>query len=137
MEVKMEIKKFEDLFEEIEKDLEINSVNLQEKLFKVPNLHTKYLRMFYNYQKIYLKKKKQLNELYTEIYDKYKNGDEILDKKEIQFYVLSDKEYSDLKYKVNQLENMIDILEKTVKRVNNLSFDLKHIIEWVKFQEGA
>lgn len=133
----MEIKKFEDLFEEIEKDLEINSVNLQEKLFKVPNLHTKYLRMFYNYQKIYLKKKKQLNELYTEIYDKYKNGDEILDKKEIQFYVLSDKEYSDLKYKVNQLENMIDILEKTVKRVNNLSFDLKHIIEWVKFQEGA
>lgn len=133
----MEIKKFEDLFEEIEKDLEINSVNLQEKLFKVPNLHTKYLRMFYSYQKIYLKKKKELNELYTTTYDKYKNGDEILDKKEIQFYILSDEEYSELKYKVNQLENMIDVLEKTVKRVNNLSFDLRHIIEWVKFQEGA
>lgn len=128
--------KFEEFFKEIEDDLYLDSVNIQKKLFEIPQLHSKYLKRFYMYKKEYYKYKKELEQLYTKKYNLLKNGDELLDKKEIQFMIVSDEEYSDLNYKIKQMENMIDILERTIKKVNNLSFDIKNIIDWVKFQAG-
>ena len=128
--------KIEALFDEIEEDMNITQMNIQDKLYEVPKLHGKYLRLYFKYKTALIKKQQELDLLYTDKYKKYKNGPELLDKKEIQFYILSDKEYSELRFKITNLEHIVDILDRTVKKVNGLSFDCKNIVAYLQFISG-
>jgi len=128
----------DELLDEIESDLTINQENLDQKLFSVSSLHAKYLRHFFNTKTILNRKQKELNIEYKKLYYKIRdNSSEILNQKEIIFNILGDDDYAQLNFEVEVLIDLVDILDRTVKKVNNLSFDLKNIISWQQFQAGG
>ena len=48
----------------------------------------------------------------------------------------ADKEYRDLKGKVEYYETVVDYLQEIVRSVSNRSFQIKNAIEWRKFEAG-
>lgn len=54
----------DELFEEIDNDFNINFENLADKIYKVPALHSKYLRLFFNHKSKLNKYNEELNKLY-------------------------------------------------------------------------
>ena len=127
----------EELFKNIDDDLTLSHTNLQDKIYEIPKLHNKYLRLFFDTKNKLNKKQIQIDILYKETYMKFKNENEILDKKQIEFHILSDTDYSKLNYELKKLNNLVDVLEKTVKRVNNMSFDIKSIIDYLTFIQAG
>jgi hypothetical protein len=127
----------EELLKDVDDDLEINSINVQKKLFEIPKLYSKYINIYHLYYKQLLQKRKELDKLYKLKYEEYRDGEQLLDKKEIFFYILGDDKYSKLKHQVDGLDHLVDILDRTVKRVNSLSFDMRNAIDYLKFIEGG
>ena len=128
----------ENIFDELDKDLELNSADLQMKLFQVPLLYRKWQRIYFKYKKQLNKKVKELDALYKRKYYEIKDGDRLLDNaKEINFNIIADNEYSKLRLETETLKDMVEILEDTVKRISRMSFDIKNLIEWQQFLNGG
>ena len=121
----------------IQTDLEITIENIDSKIYQVPGLHSKYLRLFFNTKTKLNKKQKELNILYKKIYYHIKDeANEIMNQKEIIFNILGNEEYAQLNLEVETLIDLVDILDRTVKKVNTLSFDIKNIIAFNQYQSG-
>ena len=127
----------DELLKEIEDDLNITPENIEVKMYEVSGLHSKYLRHFFNTKLKLNKKQKELNILYSFLYYKIKDdSDDLMNQKEIIFNIMGNDEYSKLNYEVQVLTDFVDILDRTVKKVNSLSFDVKNIIEYNKYLQG-
>ncbi len=126
-----------ELLDDIKNDLFLDSINIENKLYEIPSLHAKYLKMFFNTKSKLNLKQKELSILYKEKYNKLKDGDDILSAKELIFMIQGDGEYSQLNYEVQVLTDLVDIIDRTVKKVNNLSFDVKNIIDYLKYIQGV
>lgn len=127
----------QELLQMIESDLTLTPNNLEDKLYLIPSLHSKYLGIYFEFKTKLSKKERELSVLYKDKYIELKTkSDELLDKKEIQFYILGDEEYSKLNYEVKLLTDYVDILDRTLKKVNQLSFDAKNILAHIQFLSG-
>ena len=127
----------DELLNEIDKDLNITPDNLESKMYEVSGLHSKYLRHFFDSKIKLNKKKKELNLMYKDLYYKFKDeSDDLMDKKEIIFNIHADEEYAQKNYEVQVLIDLVDILDRTVKKVNTLSFDVKNIISYKQYLTG-
>ena len=51
-------------------------------------------------------------------------------------FIEADKEYRELKGKVEYYETVVDYLQEIVRSVSNRSFQIKNAIEWRKFEAG-
>lgn len=129
----------DDLFKEVEEDLTINFDNLQDKLYKVPNYHSKYLKMYFDQKKILNKCNEELNKLYKKKYYYYTEQYEYkLDTvKEINFHVFSDEEYSKANLKTENQKLLVDCIERTLKRVQFMSKDVSNIMDYMKYVQGV
>jgi predicted nucleic acid-binding Zn-ribbon protein len=126
-----------DLFKELEDDLTLTPINLQDKLYEIPKMYNKWQRIYFENKKKLNKKVKELDELYKSKYYYYKDGDRLLDnQKEINFNVISDKEYNALRIEVENLKDLVKVLEQSVDRIGKMSFDVKNIIAWNQFLSG-
>ena len=128
----------EELLDDITKDLFINAENLDTKLYEVPGLHSKYLKQYFNSKLKLNSKKRELNILYKKRYYEIKEeSNDLMNQKEIIFNILSDDEYSKLNLEVQALTDLVDILDRTIKKVNNLSFDIKNLVAYLNYQAGT
>lgn len=129
----------DELFEEIEQDLNLTYENLQEKLYKIPSYHSKYLKLFFQHKSKLNKYTEQLNKMYKDKYYYFTNEYEYkLDNaKEINFHILSDDEYASLNTKVENQKLLVDCLDRTVKRVQYMGGDCKNIITYLGYQNGC
>jgi len=126
-----------ELLNGIEEDLTINQSNIETKMYTIPGLHAKYLRYFFDSKLKYNKKNKELSILYkTMYYDIQDKSNEILNQKEIIFNLLADPQYSKLNLEVQTLADLVDILDRTIKKVNTISFDIKNIISFRAYLDG-
>ena len=121
----------------IKVDLEINAGNLETKLYEVPSLHSKYLGLYFSTKTKLAKSEKELAQLFKERWSFYKDGDDLLDKKEILFHIMADEEYATLNMNVQIATDMVDVLDRTVKRVGNLSFDMKNLVSYLAYLQGT
>jgi hypothetical protein len=124
---------------EMEEDFRLTPENIQDKMYTVPNLHSKYLKIFFREKARYNKMDKELNKLYREKYYFYTTKyDKLLEnQKEIQFHILSDEEYAELNQKVENQKVLVDCVDRTLKKVSQLTFDIKGIIEYTKYLQGV
>ena len=51
-------------------------------------------------------------------------------------FIEADKEYRELKGKVEYYESVVEYLQEIVRSVSNRSFQIKNAIEWRKFEAG-
>jgi len=139
------------ILEEWRKDAEIDSTELGEESIKIPQLHSKYM-------KIYFEERRRLKAHEFEVKDislkkhEYYNGrmsqnelDELnwipfpkkLMKHEIEMHIESDSDIIKHNMKiVNQKEKM-SLLEEIIKNLNQRNFQIKNAIEWKKFTQGV
>lgn len=141
--------------EEIEKmwavDGKIDETNIAREGSRIPELHSKYYKMYY---RAVMKTNKLKSELKVLEKDKieYYNGTmaqedlkergwkpnplKIL-RSDMDKYIQSDKDIIELCLKIDYYAGMSKFLEDIIKQINNRNFQLKTIVDWLKFQNGG
>jgi hypothetical protein len=135
----------------IKKDLEIDQTALDSESAKTPQLHNKYLVLFMDER---LKLKKLQNEQAVLRKNKWlyytgRMSKEELDqfgwepfelnilKNEADEMIEADLEYIKLVERLAFQEEKVNYLENVVKIVNNRQWQIRAIIDWLKFTQGV
>jgi hypothetical protein len=115
----------------------LDKADLEAKLRSIPNLHSKWLRYFMKRSKVLLQKERDLRDLERtkRKFYLYKYDYEVKPT-QVQFYIDSDEQYSKQLYQVNLQRKLVDLIERTLKKTTQLSFDLKNLIDFKKMKEG-
>jgi hypothetical protein len=142
---------FEELQEQIEKDLSFDETQLDTESLRIPQLHNKYLKHLYS-EKLMLKKlRNDMGEL-TRIKYEYYTGklDETtlkergwepfqlrVLKNDVDMYLEGDKDMNRLKGRIQLQEERVDYIESTVKAIANRGWLIRNAIDWKKFLGGV
>ena len=140
----------EQISEEWRKDASIDSTELAIESLKIPELHSKYLKIYFGERQRMKGFEFQLKELSIKKYEHY-NGrlseDELeelgwepfvkrLMKNEIDMYMEADKDVIAITMKIVAQKEKIEFLEEVIKNLNQRNFQIKNAIEWRKFEAG-
>lgn len=130
-------KRLQKYIDESSVDFIWDSDKIRDKMYKMPIIHNKWLRYFYKERDELIKAEKNLLSLYRKKYYYYKDDyDHKLDVKQIAWHIESDDEYAKKLYNVNLRKEVVSYVEKTIRRITSFSFDMKNIIEYLKFSNG-
>ena len=135
----------------VEKDLKIDSTELDLASLRIPQLHNKYLNIFHDERLLLKKIKIDFKELSRSKWEYYtgKMDQDTLDelgwepfplkilKTDIDRYLDSDKDLSAEKSKIDYQEEKVLYLESVLKNITNLQWNIKNAIEWRKFLNGT
>jgi len=142
---------FDELKNMIKKDLEIDQTALDTESSRTPQIHNKYLVMYMDEK---LKLRRMENELSVLRRNKWlyytgRMSKEELDqfgwepfelnilKNEADQMIESDPDYIKASEKVNFQSERVNYLEDVVKIVNNRQWQIRSIIDWLKFTQGV
>ena len=126
------------------KDSKIDTVMIDEASIKIPQLHHKYLTLLSEYKLLLKKKELQLKTLkHTRgMYYSGRGPDDDepfpykLLKSEVKDWVDVDNQVTAAELKVEYYCATIDALERILHQVNQMSFNIRNVIEWRKFAGG-
>lgn len=126
-------------------DAKFDDLNLDGEALKIPNLHSKYLKLL-SRERLKLKgfhiQKKSLNTTLQEYYRGELNNPEDLEemgrepwdkltvKQDVNMYVERDNEMVSIVKKVAYQEEMVDTLSEILKSINNRNFNVTNAIKW-------
>lgn len=142
--------KLDDIYQEWEKDSEINRNELGDEALRIPKLHHKYFKIF-SHERLTLRKLElDLKQLKLEKFEFFTQGPtpeqhergwklppqgKIL-KSEANNYVDTDNEVVQLSLRIGMQLEKIELLESVIKTLTNRGFNIKSAIEWEKFKVG-
>lgn len=142
---------FEDMKQMIQKDLKIDETALDRESANTPQLHNKYLTMYMD-EKLKLKKikieqaalrrnkwlyytgrmsKEELQEFGWESFEL-----NVL-KTEADILIESDPDWLKLEERVSFQTEKVNYLESIVKVINNRQWQIRAMIDWIKFTQGV
>jgi len=142
---------FEDMKQMIQKDLKIDETALDRESANTPQLHNKYLTMYMD-EKLKLKKikieqaalrrnkwlyytgrmsKEELQEFGWEPFEL-----NVL-KTEADILIESDPDWLKLEERVSFQTEKVNYLESIVKVINNRQWQIRAMIDWIKFTQGV
>lgn len=139
------------IMEEWRKDAHIDSTELGEESLKIPQLHSKYMKIYYEERRKLKAIEFAVKDLALRKHEYYSgrmSQDELdelnwiqfpkkLLKAEIEMHIESDKDIIRDNIKiVNQKEKM-QFLEEVIKHLNQRNFQIRNAIEWKKFTQGV
>lgn len=140
-----------ELYEMVNKDLEIDKTELDTESLRTPQIHNKYL-ILHSKEKLKLehvlseKKVKRRNKwlYYTgkmsqEDLDRYgwEPFDLVILKTEVDRFVESDEEMIKLGAKITLQQEVVSYLESVVKMIANRQWNIRAALDWIKFTQGA
>jgi len=135
----------------VEKDMEIDDLNLDLESLKTPQLHGKYLNLLHDESLVlhkYLIEQKEMHRLKWEYY-LGKLDQETLDEKgwqpfglkilrtDIDVYLESDKDLLRLEARIHYQREKVKYLESVLQGLGRRGWDIKSAIEWKKFMSGS
>lgn len=141
----------ESLKKMVEKDMQIDDVNLDLESLRTPQLHGKYLNLLHEDSLILHKniiEQKELRRLKWEYYTG-KLDQETLDEKgwqpfglkilrtDVDVYLESDKDLLRMEAKINYLREKVKYIESVLQAIGRRGWDIKSAIEWKKFMSGS
>ncbi len=142
--------KLDDIYQEWEKDSEINRSELGDEALRIPKLHHKYFKIFTQERLTLRKLEFDLKQIKLEKFEFFTQGPtpeqhekgwklppqgKIL-KSEANNYVDSDEEVIQLALRIGIQLEKIELLESVIKTFTNRGFNIKAAIEWEKFKVG-
>ncbi len=134
-----------------ERDAQIDRTELGEESLRIPQLHSKYFKIFSQErlllrkmeadQKILFKDKYEwyngsISEETLEIYKWEPNPLKIL-RTDIPMHIEADKEIQNQNFKIEIQKEKVEFVEAIIKSLTSRGFNIKSAIEWSKFQMGA
>jgi hypothetical protein len=144
----MDIEEIEEMWAE---DSKIDDTNIANESIKIPQLHSKYYKLYYRAVMKMNKLKANLKELEkdkTEYYNGTMAEEDLKERgwkpnplkilrSDMDKYIQSDKDIINLCLKIDYYNGMAKFLEDILRQINNRSFMIKNYIEFVKFQSGG
>lgn len=143
--------KLEEIQQLWDQDSNIDRTELGEESLKIPQLHSKYFKIFSTERMMLRKLEADLKILHRQKFEYYNgtldeqtlrdNGWEpnplkIL-RTDLPMYLDSDKEYSTIQLRIEMQKEKIDFVESIIKSLSTRGYQIKSAIEWTKFQAGA
>lgn len=143
--------KLDDIIELWETDSKLDRTELGEESLKIPQLHSKYFKIFAE-ERLRLR---QLQAEYKRLYrvkHEYYNGilssDELQErgwepfalkvlKADLSVYMDGDEDLQLITSKINIQEEKISFLESAIKSLSTRGYQIKSAIDWEKFKVGA
>jgi hypothetical protein len=118
---------------------------------KIPELHSKYLKIYFDERRKLKALEFQSKDLSLKKYEYYngKLSQEELDelnwepfvkrlmKNEVDMYLDSDKDIIQNNVRIINQKEKLAFLEEVLKNVNQRNFQIKNAIEWKKFTQGV
>lgn len=143
--------KLEAIYEEWNKDSEIDMTELGNEAIKIPKLHHKYFQV-YSSEKLLLRKyEAEMKTLKLAKYEFYTQGPSketqekgwvlpsrgIILKQEMPMYIEGDQDIINLSLRIGMQQEKVELLESIIKSLTNRGFQIKSAIDWNKFTMGA
>ena len=139
------------MMEEWRLDATVDSTELGIASLKIPELHSKYLKIYFDERRKLKALEFQSKDLSLKKYEYYngKLSQEELDelnwepfvkrlmKNEVDMYLDSDKDIIQNNVRIINQKEKLAILEEVLKNVNQRNFQIKNAIEWKKFTQGV
>ena len=139
------------IMEEWRIDAPVDSTELGGASLKIPELHSKYLKIYFDERRKLKACEFQSKELSLKKYEYYngKMSQEELDelnwepfmkrlmKNEIDMYLDSDKDIIHNNVRIVNQKEKLAFLEEVIKNLNQRNFQIKNAIEWKKFTNGV
>ena len=143
--------KLEEIQSHWEKDSVIDRTELGDESIRIPQLHSKYFKM-YSEERLRLKSMMQDYKVIYRVLSEYYNGtlsEEEMDeyelkpnplkilKNEIGMHVEANKLFQQTEWKIKIQEEKVDFLESIIKSLATRGYQIKAAVDWVKFTQGA
>lgn len=143
--------KLEEISQEWVKDSKIDTTELDIESIKIPQLHSKYLKIYFEERRKLKALEFQSKELFLNKYEYYHGrlSDEELQqlnwepfmkrlmKNEVDLYLESDKDIIQTNMRIVNQKEKLDMLEEILKNLNQRNFQIKNAIDWKKFTQGV
>ena len=130
------------------KDLHIDDEHLDTESLKNQEIKAKYLDHKSRYELLLFKAKGDYKRLYREKWEYYggkadakiyatKPFDLKVLKTDLAVYIAADEDIINAENKIGYLEVVVDYIKGVIKSIDNRGFDIKHAIDWKKFEAGV
>ena len=132
------------------KDAEVDRTALGEEASKIPQLHSKYFKIF-STERLKLRQMELVSkQLYTDLWEYYQGNFEYemceekgwepfqlkILKSDITFYIDRNQDWVDSQLKLAMQKEKVDFLESIIKSLNGRGFNINAAINWEKFKVG-
>ena len=138
------------MMEEWRKDSSVDATELGNESLKIPELHSKYLKIYFDERRKLKALEFQSKDLYLKKYEYYngKMSQEELDelewepfvkrlmKNEVDLYLQSDKDIITGNIKVVNQQEKLNFLEEVLKNINQRGYHISNAIKWKQFVNG-
>lgn len=143
--------KLEEIQNHWAKDSVIDRTELGDESIKIPQLHSKYFKM-YSEERLRLKSMMQDYKVLYRVLVEYYNGtlsEEEMEeyglepnplkilKNEINIHIEANKQIQQADWKIKLQEEKVDFLESIIKSLSTRGYQIKAAVDWVKFTQGA
>jgi hypothetical protein len=139
------------IMESWRQDSKIDSTELGVESTKIPELHSKYMNIYFEERRRLKSFEFKSKDLMLKKYEYYngKLSQEELDelkwepfmkrlmKNEIDMYLESDKDVIEINMRIFNQKEKLDFIEEIIKNLNQRNFQIKNAIEWKKFTQGV
>ena len=131
-----------------QRDSVIDPDNLHDESLRIPQLHSKYYTLYNTITLLRERSRDSYNRVKLERYNYYTGKApaevyveepfpyKVREKDAIQRHLEADEKLSAIDMKIRYYDVMLKFLEEIIKTVSNRTFQIKHAIEWNKFQAG-
>lgn len=132
---------FDDIKLMWEKDSKIDDTELDIEALKIPQLHSKYLNLYSDFNLIKEKAEGDHKKIIRELWEFYSGKSEEpfhikLLKQDVIMYIESDERYLRCLNKVKYYTTIVNYLKEVITNINNRSYAIRNALEWRKFLNG-
>lgn len=141
----------DEIHEKWANDAKIERDELADESMKIPQLHSKYLKI-YSAERLKLKgidfQHKELLRLKHEYYVGTISDEDLIERgwqpnplkimrSDIQMYIDADKDIIELLQKRAVQQEKVDLCNEILKSINTRGFQIKNAVDWIRFTNGA
>lgn len=134
-----------------ERDAQIDRTELGEESLRIPQLHSKYFKVFSQERLLLRKMEADFKQLYRDKFEWYNGSisEETLKEYEwepnplkilrtdIPMHLEADKDLQSLNLKMEMQKEKVEFVEAVIKSLTTRGFQIKSAIEWERFKMGA
>jgi len=134
-----------------ERDAQIDRTELGEESLRIPQLHSKYFKIFSQERLLFRKMEADFKQMYKNKYEWYNGSisEESLKEHEwepnplkilrtdIPMHLEADRDLQSLSLKMEMQKEKVEFVEAVIKSLTTRGFQIKSAIDWERFKMGA